>query len=86
MLHAANEKFLGSFRQVINDQLMMHGNRLHHFINHFTVDFCAHNVDLRPVCVCDFEKSDPIAVADFATECVGDFIVQTKSMSNLIWK
>jgi hypothetical protein len=83
MLHAANEQLLGSFRQVINDQLMMHWNRLHHFINHFAVDFCAHNVDLWPVCVSDFEKTNPIAVADFAVECVGDFIVETETVSDL---
>lgn len=61
----------------------MHWNRLHHFINHFAADFCAHNINLWPVCVSDSEKSHPIAVSDFAAERVGDFIVQAEAMSNL---
>jgi hypothetical protein len=84
VLHAANEQLFGPFRQVINDQLVVHWNRLHHFINHFAVDLCAHHVDLRPVCVSDFDETNPVAVADLAVEGVGDFIVETEAVSDLL--
>lgn len=63
----------------------MNRNRLHNFVNHFAADFCAHNINLWPVVVSDFEESHPIAVSYFPAERVGDFIVQAITVSNL-WK
>lgn len=83
ILHATDKKLLGPFRQIINDQLVMNRDRLHHLVNHFTVDFCTHNVDLWPVRFSESQESHPIAVSHFATEGVGDLVVQAEAMSNL---
>jgi hypothetical protein len=83
VLHAADEKLLGSLGQIENDQLMVNRDRLHHLVDHLAVDLCAHAVDLRPVSLRDANEPHPIAVSHFAAECVGDFVVKSKTVSDL---
>lgn len=62
---------------------MVDRNRLHHLVNHFAAYLCAHNIDLRSVCLGDLQESHPVAVPHFATECKSDFIVKTETVTNL---
>lgn len=83
IFHSADEKLFRPLRQVVNDQLMMNWNRLHNFVNYFSVDLRAHNIDLWPVRLRDSNESHPIAVSHLATEAEGNVVVQTEAMPNL---
>lgn len=62
----------------------MHWYWLHHLINHFAADFCAHNIDLRAIGFSYFKESNPVAISHLAAESKGDFIIKSKTMSNLV--
>lgn len=44
--HAREKQFFRPLWQVVNNDLLVHGNRLDDFVNRLALDFCAHHVNL----------------------------------------
>lgn len=82
--HFTEEQLFRPLGQVKDYEFLVDWDRLDDFVNDFAVDFCTNDIDLWTVDVCCSQESDPVAVSNASSGCVGDFVIEAVSVADLL--